>query len=192
MQRGMPKNEMKCKCQMWSSLTSNGRGRRQANHNAFAADTNLHVSQSAAKEQGEGGTRKRKYRKATFYHSSFALCTKTRTSGVHSVSQSSTCSHSIFAIFSCCLEPSQDHMRQILTLNSRSVSSLRTLIIVADADGTFLGQSIGPEAFERSSTRGELASKLQMHKGCTHPDIASWVKRSQKPKTGLARTSRTA
>lgn len=38
---------------------------------------------------------------------------------------------------------------------------------------------------------GELEYQIMEPEG-TYSAIASWVKRSQKPKTGLARTSRTA
>ena len=46
-------------------------------------------------------------------------------------------------------------------------------------------------SMEEDLEKGELESRIMEREG-TYSDIASWVKRSQKPKTGLARTSRTA
>lgn len=70
---------------------------------------------------------------------------------------------------------------------------LRTLIIVTDANGAIRRHAFGPEAFQGSGPR-KMSALLRFGgtNKIAHPDIASWVKRSQNPKTGLARTSRTA
>ena len=69
---------------------------------------------------------------------------------------------------------------------------LRTLIIVANANGAVLGQTVGPEAFNGGTPTKEVSYSIGRKAQVTYSDMASWVKRSQKPKTGLARTSRTA
>lgn len=69
---------------------------------------------------------------------------------------------------------------------------LRTLVFATKGDGTVLGHTVGPEAAEGGSTSFKLATLVTQGIGTSYPDMASWVKRSQNPKTGLARTSRTA
>lgn len=50
----------------------------------------------------------------------------------------------------------------------------------------------GPRTLLEKQYYMKISTAQTLRSDCTHPDMASWVNRSQKPKTGLARTSRTA
>ena len=69
---------------------------------------------------------------------------------------------------------------------------LRTLVIVTNAKGALLAETVGPEALNGSGAKMMLEETRFNKRDITDFAMVSWVKRSQKPKTGLARTSRTA
>ena len=70
---------------------------------------------------------------------------------------------------------------------------LRTLVIVTNADGALLPNSMGPESLDGNRATDVISREgVKMVQGSAYLAMASWVKSSQKPKTGLARTSRMA
>jgi len=75
----------------------------------------------------------------------------------------------------------------------RLAGNLSAFIVVTNSDAALAAEALGPKAFDRRRPVARLMSFFDKGQKSTYVlDMLSWVKRSQRPKTGFARTSRTA
>jgi hypothetical protein len=75
----------------------------------------------------------------------------------------------------------------------RLAGSLSSFIVVTNSDAALAAEALGPKAFDRRRPVAGLVVSINVGQQSTYVlDMLSWVKRSQKPKIGFARTSRTA